>query len=129
VTVIGRVPHSQVLRYQLEADVLLVFQTGFPLQVPRKLFEYMSMQKPVLAVAERDSATARIVEDSGVGVIAEQDDRSVREAVQNLYRTWLESPGTGSDQPRVLEYRNERLAQRLREVLSSAAAATGVRDA
>jgi glycosyltransferase involved in cell wall biosynthesis len=125
VEVIARVPHSEALRYQLAADVLLVFQTGFPLQVPRKLFEYMSMLKPVLAIGEADGATASIVQDSGVGIVATQDVESVKRAVLSLYAGWQGGNASALDPERIARYRNETLAKRLRAVMEEV---SGVRS-
>jgi glycosyltransferase involved in cell wall biosynthesis len=119
------VPHSEALRYQLAADVLLVFQTGFPLQVPRKLFEYMSMLKPVLAIGEADGATASIVQDSGVGIVATQDVESVKRAVLSLYAGWQGGNASALDPDRIARYRNETLAKRLRAVMEEV---SGVRS-
>lgn len=123
VEVTPRVPHSVALRYQLDADVLLLFQNGFPLQVPRKLFEYMSMRKPVLAIANRGSATATIVQEAGIGVLAEDDVESITLALLQLYHDWRGGTRWSFDLDRILGFRNDRLAMQLRAVLRGASEA------
>jgi glycosyltransferase involved in cell wall biosynthesis len=117
VEIIPRVPHSAALKYQRDADVLLLFQNGFPLQVPRKLFEYMSAVKPILAIAERGSATAAIVQEAGVGRLAEQDVESIRDALLDLYAAWKRGDRRSVDLDRLLRFHNDSLAMQLRTVL------------
>jgi glycosyltransferase involved in cell wall biosynthesis len=120
VEIMPRVSHKEALQYQMQADALLLFQTGFPLQVPRKIFEYMSLMKPVLAIAEGDSATARIVEDSKVGVVAEQNVESITSAVLQLHRSWRSGGESTLERAAILKYRNDQLAARLGDVMRTA---------
>lgn len=134
VEVTARVSHSRALQFQVNADALLLFQKGFPLQVPRKLFEYMSMQKPILAIAERGSATAAILQEAGIGVLAEEDVESISRALTTLYADWKHGVGRRFDRDRTLKFRNDSLAIQLRAVLqavseSQPARAIGLSDA
>ncbi len=121
ITLVPRVPHRKALEYQLGAHVLLLFQMGFPLQIPRKLFEYMSLSRPVLAITERTGATASLVRDSGVGVVAEPVADSIASALRALYRAWLDGGSAMIDQRALARYRNSQLAAELRTILHNAA--------
>ena len=120
VQIMPRVSHKEALQYQMEADALLLFQTGFPLQVPRKIFEYMSLMKPVLAIAEGGSATARIIEDSKVGVVAEQSVESITSALLQLHRSWRTGADSTLERASILKYRNDQLAGRLGDLMRTA---------
>ena len=50
------------------ADFLLLIQPDTDLQIPAKLFEYIYVQKPILAIAEENSATHHLIQKSGMGV-------------------------------------------------------------
>jgi hypothetical protein len=117
IEILPRVSHSLALRYQRDAQVLLLFQNGFPLQVPRKLFEYMSVLRPVLAITERDSATAAIVLECGIGLIAEADVGSISRALLELYTEWKEGKAHRIELNRILRFRNDALGRELRGVL------------
>ena len=121
IRLIPRVSHKEALEYQLNADVLLLFQMAFPLQVPRKLFEYMSMSKPVLAITELTGATASIVRDSAVGAVAEPEEHSIASALLTLYGAWCAGNAETVQSESVRRYRNSRLAIELRAILHSAA--------
>ena len=120
VEITPRVSHSIALQYQMMADALLIFQTGFPLQIPRKLYEYMSLRKPVLAITEPKSATARVVEESKVGIVADQSVEAITDAVSRLYELWKTGMDMTVSTEHVARYQNDRLASELQVVLRNA---------
>lgn len=66
-----------------EADVLVLLAQRQPLQVPNKLYEYLGVRKPILAFADRDGETARMLERAGGHAVVGPEDppAAVREAV------------------------------------------------
>jgi hypothetical protein len=42
--------------------------------VPAKLYEYVGLRRPIIAVAPRPSAVSDVVEGTGLGVVVEPDD-------------------------------------------------------
>ncbi len=92
VHLLGRRPVESMPRYFSAADVLLVSLRGDPLYtwtVPSKLQSYMACAKPI--VAALDGEGARIVEESGAGVVtgAESPER-LADAVLALSRAGAE---------------------------------------
>ncbi len=75
-------PVSQVeaLRALQASHVGVVLAEGQPLQIPAKTFEYAGLGLPILAFAE--GATASLVEDNGLGVVATRATAS--EAIATL---------------------------------------------
>jgi glycosyltransferase involved in cell wall biosynthesis len=120
VRVTPRVSHEHALALQREATGLLLFQSGFPLQVPRKLYEYLSLELPILTVTEPDSATARILDDvSSTYTTADNVDEIAR-AVLKLYRDWQADKLKLADSSKLGSYSNRHLANKLRgELLAS----------
>ena len=69
-----------------ESHVLVVIQPDTTLQVPAKLYEYIGLRRPILALAE-DGAVARVVRDGGFGLVAPPTNvGSIAEALTDLYR-------------------------------------------
>jgi glycosyltransferase involved in cell wall biosynthesis len=120
VEIIPRLPHSEALDLQKKASALLLFQAGFPLQVPRKLFEYFSLRRPILAVTEASSATARILKDVGMEYCAEDTVGQIKETLLKLYRAWEAGRMLGTNEERLQAYSNRRLAMRLRDEMAAA---------
>ncbi len=73
VRLVGHVPHKQALEFIHSSDIVLVFQQGTDLQIPGKLFEYMAMKKPILAIAGH-GATKDIIEQEKLGIVSPPGD-------------------------------------------------------
>ncbi len=83
---IPSLPHATCLARLYEADVLLVVQPDTATQVPGKLYEYLYVGKPILAIAT-EGATARIVREAELGaVVSSGDVDGIAEALLALYR-------------------------------------------
>jgi glycosyltransferase involved in cell wall biosynthesis len=67
------IAHDQYLKALSSSDVLLLIQPDTDLQVPSKLFEYMAIGKPVLALAD-SGATSDIVQEYGNGMVVKPND-------------------------------------------------------
>jgi hypothetical protein len=66
---VGREEAQQALS---EADMLLIFQGGYHLQVPAKFYDYLLTGRPILAVAQKGALTD-LLEETGSGVWAEAE--------------------------------------------------------
>ncbi|MBV8550409.1 MAG: glycosyltransferase [Acidobacteriaceae bacterium] len=60
------VPREECLRILAEADGFLMLQPQSGIQVPAKLFEYICIGRPILALLHRSSSVAEILRNSGV---------------------------------------------------------------
>ena len=57
----GRVSHSESLRIQREADILLLLQSpGDPKNVPAKFFEYLAARRPILGLGLDEGIPAKL---------------------------------------------------------------------
>ena len=80
------VNYATILRYLRGAD-LLYLPSGRDVRyaLPFKLFDYLSVRVPILAVAPKDSAVADFMREVDCGEIADIDDpESVRDALSSL---------------------------------------------
>ena len=60
------VAKQEAMRLTSQADGLLLLQPQSQIQVPAKLFEYVAIGRPILALVPRDSAVERILSRAGV---------------------------------------------------------------
>jgi len=70
----GQIGHKKCLGYLAASDVLLIIQPGTKSQIPSKLYEYIYLDKPVLAVTEKDSALGRLLAAYQFGEAFEPDE-------------------------------------------------------
>lgn len=115
VDVLGEVPHRQALEFMNGSDIQLLVGFsggGSEFQVPSKLFEYLGIGRPILALAPRHGAICDVVMRGGVpGEVCDPDDpRGIADAIVRL-----ESRACGPNLPREsansLYHRREQVAQ------------------
>jgi glycosyltransferase involved in cell wall biosynthesis len=80
-----QVDFATSIQTMFDADALIIVQPGTDLQIPAKLFEYMYTRRPILALAEHDSATDKVIKEANLGfVAASQEVDEIEEAVLNM---------------------------------------------
>lgn len=87
VAIHDRVAYEQSIRLQMQADILLLMQWNDPKEqgnVPGKLFEYIGARRPVLALGLADGVPAKVLEERGAGVLANDP-----EAIARHLQTWI----------------------------------------
>ena len=67
------VSHAEMQRILADANLLLLLAQRQPLQVPNKLYEYLGTGVPILAVADADGETARMLREVGGHYVVERD--------------------------------------------------------
>jgi glycosyltransferase involved in cell wall biosynthesis len=116
VLVRGEVAHRQALELMRGSDIQLVVGfngVGADLQVPAKLFEYLGVGQPVLALAPQNSAIAEILALSGNGEVCDPEDpEQIASAIAGITarRDRPAAPTSGSN-PISQLYRREQVAR------------------
>ena len=81
------VTHNESLRLLAASHVLVVVQPHTRVQVPAKLYEYVGLRRPILALAE-EGAVARVVRDSDFGIVVSPTNiDGIAAALNELYRS------------------------------------------
>lgn len=118
VEIYPRVPHQEALAFQQGADALLLIQPDFPVQIPRKLFEYVALQKPILAITEAASATGNLIRNKQLGMVVENSAPCIGNALAEMYRLWEGDDFSPLDLEDVKEFRNDILAGKLARIMT-----------
>lgn len=85
------VPAAEVYSLLAEANVLLNFAQGQPLQIPAKMFDYLAAQRELLVITEPDSDTAWLARQASFGrIVAPGDDAALEAALANLYADYAQ---------------------------------------
>jgi glycosyltransferase involved in cell wall biosynthesis len=129
IEVIPFVPRRQALELQRDSEALLLILpeaggrgTGV---IPGKVFEYVAAERPILAAVPPDGAAARLIEETGTGVVAPADDvDALRRALAGLHERWKRGELDVTLAPDQRERLSRRarvaeLAQLVRDVASS----------
>ena len=120
----GYMPHEQALNAMYNSDALLLFLADAQfsrLAVSSKIYEYLRVGRPIVAVAY-DGGVKRLIREAQAGWVLPPDDRqAIKAAMHDLVcngRTQLladSRPQTEYAQ----QFRYDRLAQRLAQLLNS----------
>ncbi|MBU8713066.1 glycosyltransferase family 4 protein [Brevibacillus parabrevis] len=94
VRVLGNLPHKEALGLMKSADALLLIgdvSSDAGAYIPGKLYEYMGIGNPILALNKAGEAT-EIIENFRLGQVADPEQKdAIKEAYWKLYREWKEN--------------------------------------
>lgn len=112
------VPHDEYLQLLSSSDLLLVIQPDTDLQVPSKLFEYMAIGRPIIALAHQ-GATADILAEYPRGILVDPYDvKEIGEAIVGfLRRGYARDDDIAIGQRSSLAFSSENLSKKLDAVL------------
>jgi hypothetical protein len=97
-----------------EADVLLLLAQRQPDQVPNKLYEYLGTRRPIVAFADADGETARMLRRAGGHqVVTGEDETDVERALDEVLGSVLRGEGGTADETVLKEWTTEVQMQRL----------------
>ena len=87
----GSQPHAAALAWARRSDVLLLLSrsgTHGSSHIPAKVFEYLAIGRPILAIAEPGALT-EILDRSGLGVTVRPGDvQEIQRTILSLYARW-----------------------------------------
>ncbi|WP_353093397.1 glycosyltransferase [Tissierella praeacuta] len=118
----GYLPHRESIQMLYNSDILLLvigkgkgsknFYTG-------KIFEYIKVNRPILAIVPEDGAAAQVINETNTGTVVDPEDiNGVSIALEKYYRNWME--GKLDHKPKwdkIQIYSREAQAKRLSEIL------------
>lgn len=131
VTFAPPISNQDALREQAAADGLLLFQGGkFDRQIPAKLYEYLRIGRPILALVGEHGDTAALLRETGGATLAPIDDE---QAICNGLADFIKNLRTGSapmaSQATAARYSREYGAASLATLLDQVTADAGERRA
>lgn len=84
---LGYQDHNVAVREQKNASLLILplrKEPEYKATLPGKLFEYLASMNPILGIGQTDGAMARIVNQTGAGVVFGWDDKESVASYINL---------------------------------------------
>jgi glycosyltransferase involved in cell wall biosynthesis len=108
----SKVPRSAALRALAASDLLLLIQTGTDLQVPRKLYDYLAVGRPILALVT-GGATESLLRAEKLAWIVHPDEQAKIES--RLLSAMRGETGSFARRPGRFDFRN--LTGELAEIL------------
>ena len=117
VRISSRVPFTACQQRLEAADLLLIIQPDAPLQIPRKLFDYLAFDKPILAIAA-GGATANLMRRERLGEVVVNERGAIQMALDRAYQAFRVGQLKGPQAAARCRYDNAALAKRMDQILS-----------
>jgi len=89
----GSLPHAETRALERRADLLLLWKprgAGYRTMVPGKLYEYLDVERPVLAMLPEDDEAAALVRSAGGEVVPPGERGPLAAAIERRYLAWKE---------------------------------------
>lgn len=112
-------PQQEALRIVADSDAALVIQPRHSLAVPAKLYEYAGLRKPVLALADPESAISNLMRREVWGEVVPSDDiAAIKSSLVRFYERFRDGTlAAGWAWDGCARYTVRGLAGRLAEIL------------
>ena len=88
----GRIAHDEVLKKQLDSDVLLLISWDNEKErmfIPGKIYEYFALKKPVLSIGYKEGSLKDLIDETKVGYHVSSLE-STKEALFDIYSEFIE---------------------------------------
>jgi len=76
---------GKALSFALGSDFLLLIMPPYAKWIPSKIFEYLRLGKPILALVPEDSDPARIIREAHAGFILSHDSEEMKEQLTDIF--------------------------------------------
>ena len=77
------VSHQECLQDMARADVLLILQPDYPLQIPAKIYEYIVAGRPLLVIGG-EGATANLVQRHRLGRCCQNTVQEIKQTLVSI---------------------------------------------
>lgn len=125
VQILPYMKHDECVRNMMASDCLLLIEGAGPgaeAFYTGKVFEYLTTNKPILAVIPEKGAAAQVIKDTHTGLISDCTDvKGTKENIQKLYKCWLSgNTATDPDNRKIEKYSRKALTGELTKVFAKA---------
>ncbi len=89
VTFHGFQKHDYCVREINGSDICLLMAIGQPAQIPSKLYEYIGLGRPVLAISDKDDSTMMLLKDKEwAWTVATNDKMGLIQVLKDIHKRW-----------------------------------------
>ena len=115
-------PHNEVIKELAKSQVLLLAVNDTPNVggiVPGKIFEYMAVERPILAIGPPDADSGRIIKETNSGVILDfNDQKGIKQTIKSYFADYLKGDLKVDSSKLYEKYSRKNLAKHYSEVLN-----------
>lgn len=114
----GYLAHRESLQQMQETSLLLLTTSDQPLVFPAKVFEYLRLKKPILAIVPQESDMAKFIREMKVGKVVSPEDREgIKQALLSYFSDHQAKRLTLKvDEDRLRKYERKSLSEKLASI-------------
>lgn len=90
-TYVLSLPREKALSFGLGSDFLFVVMPSYAKWIPTKIYDYLRLGKPILALVPEDGDAARIVREAKAGYVLSYDSEQMKEQLKSIFAEWREA--------------------------------------
>ncbi|PIF06200.1 MAG: hypothetical protein CSA36_02875 [Draconibacterium sp.] len=118
---INTVPHSQIVQYQKDADLLLLVIPDIPSAdsiLTGKLFEYIATGNKIIGIGPAQSEVADILEKCELGQMFDRNNREgMATYIENIIHAYLQNKKNKANRVEIEKYSRAYQAQHIRDII------------
>lgn len=120
VEIINYVPHNKVIEFQKKSQVLLLVVNNVPSAkgiITGKIFEYLMVKRPILAIAPTDGDLASIIQQTNSGVVVDfENSVLLKKTILDLYLKFS-SNNLVVNSKNIEQFHRKQLSQKVAEMI------------
>ncbi len=119
---LGYIPHSEVIKYLLNASVLLMInnpskESQENLSLPSKTFEYLGTGRPILSITPIPSMISEFMNLTGGGeIVSPEDVNGIKSTIYDMYAKYKQGQLKSQTKTDISVYERKELSRRLSEI-------------
>lgn len=120
IKILDYLPHHQSLKESCKSNLLLLI-TGKGEKVKSvytgKIFEYLRLKSPILALAPRNSVVEKLLRETGCGINVQYDDiKGIENGIYKYYNDWKNNKQFIVNENEIVKYERKNLTKMLVEI-------------
>lgn len=122
IKILDYLPHHQSLKESCKSNLLLLI-TGKDEKVKSvytgKIFEYLRLKSPILALTPRKSVVEKLLRETGCGINVQYDDiKGIENSILKYYNDWKDNKKFIVNENEIVKYERKNLTKILAEVFA-----------
>lgn len=114
-TYIGNLPREKALSFALGSDFLFVVMPSYAKWIPTKIYDYLRLGKPILALVPADGDAAKIIREAKGGFILSHEAEDMKRQLKSIFSEWKQGrlKDFHPDASYVAQFDRRRLSEKL----------------
>lgn len=119
-TCILHTSREKALSFGLGSDFLFVVMPPYAKWTPTKIYDYLRLGKPILALVPKDGDAAKIVKEARAGFVLSFDQEQMKQQLKVIFEDWRRGgiKGFQPDKEYIAQFEQRKLTERIVQVFN-----------